>query len=220
MFKKKKIKSDYITSELNSFKNECDKKSKKKRLTILRKTKPETVYNFEENRLEYCKTVNKLYNEAFENNDIETLRDRQLRLLHYTEISNNIIIGVGGGLAVGQISSAFLIFNVLEPTEISPIVIIFFAFIISLIFVLVVIWLLFNLFDLMLAGYKSDNMFGTLSWEIKFLDEKLCKKTQIAIEEMILEDLVKKGASKTIADYAKQTDNKPIEQNDNGGISL
>jgi|GEM_PF-3374651 hypothetical protein len=218
MFKKKKIKSDCITSKLNSFKNDCEKESKKKILIIPWRVKPSTTYNYEEKRRKYCKLVHDLYNGAFDNNDIETLRDRQLRLLHFTEISNNILIGVGGGFFVGHI--LYLLDELSKEMNINPIPRIIILIIGLLILIKLVIWIFNNLFDSMLAGYKFDNKFGTVSWEIKFLEDRLCKKTQVAIEEMILEDLVKKGTSETIADNAKQTGDKPIEQDDNSGVSL
>lgn len=208
----KKIKSDYITSELNKFKSDYDKEFNKKRLIKQRKLKC-LACDFEEKRRQYCRQVYDLYYGALKKNDIETLRDRQSRLLHSTEISNNIFIGVGGSLAVSQI--LILLDELFKEPVINPIAKIIIVFIGIAILIILVMWLFCNLFHEMIEGYKRENMFGTVSWEIKFLEEKLIDKTQEAIKAVRLENTVDDENSETTTDNKEDVAEILNEQDDN-----
>ncbi len=205
-----KIKSDYITCELNKFKSDCDKESNKNRLITLRKLKC-PAYDFEEKRRQYCRQVYALYYGALKKNDIETLRDRQSRLLHSTEISNNILIGVGGGLFVSQI--LILLDELFKEPVINPIARIIIVFIGFVFLILLVMWLFCNLFQEMIEGYKRENKFGTVSWELKFLEENLISKTQAIMESIILDNAIDYENLETITENEEEMAEKEFAKN-------
>lgn len=199
----KNIRTDCITPQLNKFKMDCNKESKKN---------PQT-YDFEQKRYQYCKLLFDLYEDELNKNNIETLRDRQYRLLYYMESRNSILVGVGGGIGVGMILSVFPdIFDTNNPNYMVLVTMLLIKFMVLAIFT---IWISFNLSDAVIGGYKFENMFGTVSWEIKFLEEKLIDKTQETIEAVRLKNTVDDENSETITDNEEELAEALNEQDDN-----
>lgn len=180
----KTFQSDSITSKLNKFKSDS------------RVKRPN--YDYEEKRHQYCELVYNLYNEAVERNDFQTLLDRQARLLHSTEINNNILIGLVGGLAVGQIST--FLDEMLMEFDINIIARIIILAICVFVLVISVIWIYSKLYDSMIAGYKFDNKFGTVTWELKFLEDNLRNETLKTMEKIRIETANDNENSETITD--------------------